>query len=71
MQRFLEAMGSFLADFESDGKTAAQIVVDSGRTHQVNPWVILATLEKENSLVTRDSPPPNWVLLDRHGLQHS
>ncbi|MDO8626344.1 MAG: serine hydrolase [Candidatus Magasanikbacteria bacterium] len=61
IQDFLERRGSFLAsyscpDFNGAVKTAAEIIYDAANTYQVNPKYILVTLQKEQSLITDDSP---------------
>ena len=72
IQAFLTNIGSGLANFSdveacgsaissyypSCGQTvsAAQIVYDASQAYKINPRVILATLEKEQSLVTDPSP---------------
>lgn len=66
IQNILSANGSFLKDFSEGGRTAAQIIRDAANGHgdasstmygikvtkTVNPAAILATLQKEQSLVT-------------------
>jgi hypothetical protein len=66
IQNILSANGSFLKDFSEGGRSAAQIIHDAAHGHgdasgtmngisihdTVNPAVILATLQKEQSLVT-------------------
>ena len=60
IQRFLESKGSYLAKYKQtvNGavKTAAQIIFDEARIYQISPKVILAMLQKEQSLVTDPSP---------------
>lgn len=66
IQNILSANGSFLKDFSEGGRSAAQIIHDAAHGHgdasscmngicvkdTVNPATILATLQKEQSLVT-------------------
>ncbi len=53
IQAFLEARASFLASYSEDGRSAAEIIKAAADKHGVNPKVILVTLQKEQSLVTR------------------
>ena len=48
-----------LKDYTEGGKTSAQIIYDWGRFFDINPQVILVTLQKENGLVT-DTFPYSW-----------
>ena len=41
------------------GKSAAQIIWDAAQAHRINPQVLLATLQKEQSLITDDWPWTN------------
>lgn len=58
IQTFLAGHGSKLAtsSFSADGttKSAAQIIYDASQRYQINPKVILVTLQKEESLVDDD-----------------
>ncbi|OGH88589.1 MAG: hypothetical protein A3J93_00610 [Candidatus Magasanikbacteria bacterium RIFOXYC2_FULL_42_28] len=61
VQNFLDARGSYLRNYTTATasgavKSAAEIIYDSARTYQINPKYILVTLQKEQSLVTDDSP---------------
>lgn len=61
IQNFLEARGSYLAHYQTEDlngnlRTAAGIIYDSSQTNQVNPKYLLVTLQKEQSLITDDSP---------------
>jgi hypothetical protein len=49
---------SYYAAYYSCGqsRSAAQIISDAGRAYGINPQVILATLQKEQSLVTTPNP---------------
>ena len=53
VQAFLEAKGSFLAAYSEEGRSAAEIIKAAADKHGVNPKVILVTLQKEQSLITR------------------
>ncbi|MEW6283683.1 MAG: hypothetical protein AB1758_34045, partial [Candidatus Eremiobacterota bacterium] len=68
LQFYLEQTGSFLAEYQQDGRTAAQIIAGAARDHEVNPWVILATLEKESSLVSHTGKPPRGRLKSAMGF---
>ncbi|EKD43175.1 MAG: hypothetical protein ACD_72C00418G0006 [uncultured bacterium] len=61
IQKFLEDRGSYLATYQTEDlngnmRTAAGIIYDSSQTNQVNPKYLLVTLQKEQSLITDDSP---------------
>lgn len=67
IQAFLEAQGGALADLVTDDgdgnmKSAATIIAEAAREHQINPKYILVTLQKESSVV-RD-PDPTQKQLD-------
>ncbi|OIO49010.1 MAG: hypothetical protein AUJ34_01970 [Parcubacteria group bacterium CG1_02_41_12] len=65
VQRFLESKGSFLARFteviNNVRKTAAQIIYEESQLYRINPKVILAMLQKEQSLITSASPSQNQL----------
>ena len=61
IQKFLEARGSYLANYQTKDingnmRTAAGIIYDASQTYQVNPKYLLVTLQKEQSLITDDAP---------------
>jgi D-alanyl-D-alanine endopeptidase (penicillin-binding protein 7) len=61
IQKFLEARGSYLAKYQTEDingnmRTAAGIIFDAAQIYQVNPKYLLVTLQKEQSLITDDSP---------------
>ncbi len=61
IQQFLSARGSYLsnyscADVSGTVKSAADIIYDAAQTYSINPKFLLVTLQKEQSLVTDDSP---------------
>lgn len=61
VQQFLDTRGSYLRNYsatDSTGttKTAADIIYDSAKAYQINPKFLLVTLQKEQSLITDDSP---------------
>lgn len=61
VQRFLENRGSYLSnyrceDFNDVTKTAADIIYDAALNYQINPKFLVVTLQKEQSLITDDSP---------------
>ena len=70
LQKFFDSTGSFLGSYTQDGKTAAQIIDQAAKAHHINPRVILATLEKENSLVSRTSEPAKWVMRSAMGYAY-
>lgn len=52
VQSFLNTKaGTRLRTFREGGKTAAQIIAGAARAYAVNPFVILATIQKEESLI--------------------
>jgi len=65
IQRFLESKGSFLASYTHvvNGvvKKASQIIFDEANLYQINPKVILAMLQKEQSLITDRTPSQNQL----------
>lgn len=71
IQGLFEKSGSFLATFYEQGRSAATIVADAAHDHGINPRVLLATLEKENSLVSRPTKPANWVLRSAMGYAYN
>jgi peptidoglycan hydrolase CwlO-like protein len=61
IQAFLSAQGSCLrsysgSDYAGVRKTAAQMIADAASAWQVSPRVILVTLQKEQSLISRTTP---------------
>jgi hypothetical protein len=67
IQALLEKNDSFLATYKESGRLASQIIYDAAQASHVNPRVILATLEKENSLISRQSKPAAWVMRSAMG----
>ncbi len=70
IQTLLEHNGSFLARFAEDGHTAAQIIHDAATRESINPRIVLATLEKENGLVSRHSQAPSWMMRSAMGYAY-
>jgi len=60
VQSFLEdtpyGTRSYLADVRFNGKTAAEIIVDTGLEYGINPLVLMVKLQVEYSLVYEESP---------------
>lgn len=56
IQSFLNARGGQLASRSFSGQTAAQIIYQYAQAYGINPQVIIATLQKEQSLITDPSP---------------
>lgn len=61
IQNFLSTKGSYLKsgafdDVNGSRKTAAEIIYDAAINYQINPKFLLVTLQKEQSLVTDDTP---------------
>lgn len=65
IQRFLEQKGSFLAQFtevvNNTRKPASQIIYEEAQRYQISPKVILAMIQKEQSLITSQSPSQNQL----------
>lgn len=57
IQQLFEHMDSFLATYQVNGETAAQMVARIARENKINPWLLLTTLEKESSMVSRTQAP--------------
>lgn len=52
VQSFLNTKGGTrLRTFSENGRSAAQIIADAARSNGISPYVILATIQKEESLV--------------------
>ena len=51
IQKFLESKGSCLATYKVDGKSAAQIIYEECQAKKISPKVMLATIQRETSLV--------------------
>ncbi len=61
LQSFLTEKGSYLAQYSitdpfGKTKTAAQVIYDAGKYYNVSQRVLLATIQKEQSLITDASP---------------
>ena len=58
IQSFLAARGSYLAGYTDPqvNQSAAQIIRDAAWDFGINPQVIMATLQKEQSLITNPNP---------------
>lgn len=61
IQQFLKSKGSYLAsltapDVSGIMRSAAEIIYNAAISYQVNPKYLLVTLQKEQSLITDDSP---------------
>ncbi len=61
IQKFLESKDSHLAsysgeDFEGKIKTAAEIIYDAALRNNISPKFLLVTLQKEQSLITDNTP---------------
>ncbi|MFA5021966.1 MAG: hypothetical protein WC508_02735 [Patescibacteria group bacterium] len=66
IQNFLELKGSFLAsgyylDYQNTSKKASEIIWQAAQESQISPKLILATLQKEQSLITDPSPSQNQL----------
>lgn len=66
IQRFLDAKGSScsgslcLKNYTQGGRSAARIIYDVARAYNINPQVLIVTLQKEVGLVTSTSPQ-SWM----------
>ncbi len=61
IQKFLQDKGSYLAtliaeDANGQVKPASEIIYQAAQAYQINPKYILVTLQKEQSLITDDTP---------------
>lgn len=61
IQKFLDARGSYLCNYQTEdengiAKTAAEIIYEAAQNYRINPKYLLVTLQKEQSLITDDSP---------------
>jgi hypothetical protein len=61
IQRFLEGRRGILKNYRYGGKLASQIIAEQASANQINPRVILATLQKEQSLL-EDARPSQYKL---------
>lgn len=54
IQEFLANQTGTLKDFVApDGRTAAQVIYDAAQTSQISPKVLLVTIQKESSMITK------------------
>jgi len=54
IQEFLNTQTGILKTYVGpDGRTAAQIIYDAARTSQISPKVLLVTIQKESSMITK------------------
>ncbi len=61
VQAFLDEKGSYLRNFKAEDasgtiKMAADIIYDVAQEYKINPKFLVVTLQKEQSLITDDSP---------------
>ncbi len=52
IQAFLDSKGGILAGYSEGGRSAASIIGEAARRNNINPQVLLTTLQKEMSLIT-------------------
>lgn len=71
IQTYLESVKSYLAGFTENGRTAAEIIAESSVAHQINPRIILTTMEKETNLVSRAGQPERWRLRSAMGFAYN
>ena len=71
IQQFLESKESFLADFEVDSLKASEVLVQVAQEEGINPWLLVTTLEKENSMVSRQNQPKQHVMKAAMGYGHT
>ena len=66
IRAFLAARGSYFAqarlDVDEVSFDAAQVVYDASQDYQINPQVLLVTLQKESSGITRSTRPSDGTL---------
>ncbi len=54
IQEFLDNQPGILKSYiAADGRTAAQVVYDASQASQISPKVLLATIQKESSMITK------------------
>src|ERR1700748_3132391 len=58
IQNFLANHHSGLSTYQYNGISAAEYIYNASTTYGINPWVVLTTLEKEQSLITSANPTP-------------
>ena len=69
IQEFLNTQSGILKSYvHSDGRTAAKIIFDAGQTYNISPKVLLTSIQKESSMITRTNFPNgqqyylDWVM---------
>ena len=70
IQTFLESWNSYLATYKAENylgveRNASEIIYNAAQNYSINPEVILATLQKEQSLITDPNPKEealNWAM---------
>ncbi|HLD61218.1 MAG TPA: serine hydrolase, partial [Patescibacteria group bacterium] len=70
IQQFLDSRGSYLRSYVAEDangtpKMAADIIYEAAQAYQINPKFLLVNLQKEQSLVTDDTPTEkqlNWAM---------
>jgi len=68
IQEFLDSQSGILKSYSLNGKSAAQIIYEAAQTYQISPKVILTTIQKESSMITRTTFPSgqqyylDWVM---------
>ncbi|HTL33683.1 MAG TPA: hypothetical protein VL326_11190 [Kofleriaceae bacterium] len=53
---------SWLASYEENGVSAAQMVVEASQTHEINPLVLIARMQVETSLVSKTATPTQRMI---------
>ena len=71
IQEFLESKDSFLANYKVDDEPASEVILRVAQEQKVSPWIVLTTLEKENSMVSRRKVPGNGVLKSAMGYGYT
>ncbi len=69
IQTFLDGKDGILRTYvDPDGRTAAKIIYDAAQASRISPKVLLTTIQKESSMITRTSFPSgqqyylDWVM---------
>lgn len=72
IQSFLSARGSYLAGYTDPqvNQSAAQVIRDAAWDFGINPQVIMATLQKEQGLITNPSQYSSVAKTDKLSLGH-
>ncbi|MBN9417504.1 MAG: hypothetical protein J0I12_18795 [Candidatus Eremiobacteraeota bacterium] len=71
VQAFLEDQNSFLAQYKENKISAAEIIFEASQKAGINPYILLTTLEKESSLITRQKQPKEGLMAASMGYGYT